>query len=167
MKIKSLFKAPLIVSCIGLLSLASCQKDNDDSSQTQTTKTDLLTANTWKISAIAISPNFYDATLQQTFEQHPYFTDCLKDNTIRFSKDGIANSDEGATKCEIDDPQTTEDKWEFDDNKSHLILNPGSSETKFTIETIDKDQMIFTLTDEADLGDGVVRELTYTFEKAH
>ena len=51
---------------------------------------------------------------------------CVKDNTLAFTTDGKATEDEGATKCDPTDAQSTTIAWAFSGtDKKTVILTAG------------------------------------------
>jgi hypothetical protein len=96
----------------------SCNKDDDDKKDDLSTKTQLMTSATWKYDTAAI-----DADKNGTPDQAlPAGTieNCEKDNVITFKSDSTGTLNEGATKCDPTDPQTTSFKWWFKDNGAVL-----------------------------------------------
>lgn len=55
---------------------------------------------------------------------------CVKDNFYTFTSDSTVTLDEGATKCDASDPQTTSGSWELLNNNTQLkTLDPLTSES--------------------------------------
>ena len=101
---------------IGLI-IFSCNKD-DDKKDDGTAKMQLITSAAWKYDTAAI-----DADKNGTPDQAlpaGYIENCDKDNTITFKSDSTGTLNEGATKCNTGDPQTTSFKWWFKDNGAVL-----------------------------------------------
>jgi len=86
----------------------SCKKDEGDSG---TNATNIL--GTWTASDIIIDG--------QSF--WPLMEACSKDDKIIFQSGGSAVFDEGATKCDPNDPQTETTSWKFIDNDTKLVLD--------------------------------------------
>lgn len=96
----------------------SCNKDDDDKKDDASTKVQLMTSATWKYDTAAI-----DADKNGTPDQPlPAGTieNCEKDNVITFKSDSTGTLNEGTTKCDPSDPQTTSFKWWFKDNGAVL-----------------------------------------------
>lgn len=85
-------------------------KPNDDR------RAELLTAKSWKMTG-------YTEDGENTFNDYPA---CERDNITTFSPNGRYKEDEGATKCDQNDPQTYEEgTWKIDGDK--LIITPNGS----------------------------------------
>lgn len=61
---------------------------------------------------------------------------CQLDNTYTFKSDGTGTTDEGATKCNSTDPQTTPFTWVFKNNGTVLSGNFGISNGDVNIATL-------------------------------
>jgi hypothetical protein len=94
----------------------SCKKSSNGGSSNNNTQ--LLASATWK----------YDtATLDLNKDGKPdlpippgQISPCVLDNTITFRTDSTGTLDEGATRCNSSDPQTTAFKWYFKNNGDSL-----------------------------------------------
>jgi hypothetical protein len=85
------------------LLFSSCGKDK--------TKTELLTGS-WKFTnAVSGSTNVF-ATIPA----------CSKDDVFTFLANGTVTTDEGPSKCNAGDPQTTSGPWRWAANETELIL---------------------------------------------
>lgn len=87
----------------------SCQKESDPPK----TKTELLTTGTWKFSSATSSGVDVSGLLQS----------CQKDNTYTFAVGGTGTADEGATKCNGSDPQTSAFTWAWLSNETMLQIS--------------------------------------------
>lgn len=119
-------KKILFVFLIGvstLLTLDSCKKDDESKS-----KTDLLTAGSWvQVGATEDGEDVwatdYDA--------------CEKDDITTFNADGTYKIDEGATKCDPDDPQISQSGiWKFTSGETKIELD-GFEATILTLSSTD------------------------------
>lgn len=121
--------------CAAIVLVASCSKKTE----TKKTNTDYLTQSVWKYDTAALDLNM-DGTMD--FALPPgVLEDCYKDNTITFQAGGTGTVDDGATKCNPGDPQTTAFSWTFQSNET--VLNfPNQIFPNF-----DGDVTIKTLTD--------------------
>jgi hypothetical protein len=116
---KTYSRSILYVSIFALLALASCKKDDDPAPKS---KTELLTANTWKFSSVTTS----DADIQT------FLTAFLTGSEITYKKDFTYTS---TTLLSTD---VTTGKWEFADNETAILLDKGTSdEDKQTILKLD------------------------------
>ncbi|HRE50978.1 MAG TPA: hypothetical protein PK339_06145 [Flavitalea sp.] len=105
----------LILVGLSAFVFASCKKDKDAD------KVQLLTVSVWKYDTAAIDQN-NDGVMDQPIPSE-IIGDCAKDNTISFAADGSGISDEGALKCDEEDPQTTPFTWTLGEGQSSLILD--------------------------------------------
>ena len=116
-----IFSSLLLISavCTGLL---ACHKDSTpDPTPTSTNMTN-LTASTWLYESAGVDVDkngTIDLPLTST-EVPP----CLADNKLTFKTDNTAIADEGATKCNTSNPQTSTFNWNFTNNEK--ILNISS-----------------------------------------
>jgi hypothetical protein len=102
----------LILACS--LLFGACKKNNDkDNTPAQKTKTELISTGTWKFSSATVGGTNVSAFLQS----------CQKDNTMTFTATGTGTVDEGATKCNGGDPQTSPFTWNFASNETILHVS--------------------------------------------
>ncbi len=96
--------------------ISSCKKDDDNTSTpsgggASATKTEIITAKTWKITAATIGG-------QDVFSQQD---ECDKDDLHIFKIDGTYIYDEGATKCDTADDQIiSTSTWKFLENETKI-----------------------------------------------
>jgi hypothetical protein len=114
---KTYSRSILYVSILTLLILASCSKDDP-----KVSKTDLLTSKAWKQTKVKA----------MGVEGEP--DDCYKDNTYTYKTDKSYVEDEGATKCDPDDDQTTSGTWKFNSDETILTLTVGSDGLNISID---------------------------------
>lgn len=77
-----------------ILSLSSCETDNEEVLPTNTTS-DILKAHSWKISS-------------STKNGVNNLKDCEKDNTFDFKENNVLSLNPGTNKCDKDETSTTE-----------------------------------------------------------
>lgn len=139
MKIFSTLFLPIAAS----LSFFACQKETNSGSADA--KTNDITAAAWvhESSGVDVDKNgTIDLPLTSAGVQA-----CRLDNTLTFKKDGTAIADEGATKCDNADPQTTNFNWNFADNETSLVISNNvfaALNGKLKIKTLNSTN--FTLT---------------------
>ena len=101
------------------------------------TKKYFITRNTWRFSSAKIGTTDISASLQT----------CQKDNILTFAAAGTGTNDEGATKCNAGDPQTTPFTWNFAASETQLFISStlfaGGSNT-FNIVTLSSTQMVLS-----------------------
>ena len=102
------------------LGLVSCDKDEDDP-PAGPTKTEMLTASEWKYDNGGADQNG-DGTIDFTFEQTGVVQPCRLDNTAKFNTDNSGLTNEGATKCNMADPQTAPFTWNFLNNETTIFV---------------------------------------------
>jgi len=123
-----------LVSAIVLF--IACSKDSDNNN-TPKTKTDFLVQGSWKFDNVTVNGADVSSLIQG----------CQKDNTITFAAGGTGTLDEGATKCNSGDPQTSPFTWSFASNETVLhvtatLFTGGSSD--FNIVTLDDNQLVLS-----------------------
>ncbi len=91
------------------VSVSSCKK----SSTSGKTKTQLLTQSNWVFSNAIVNGLDISGFLQS----------CQTDNILTFSANGSGVLDEGATKCNSNDPQTRSFTWSFMSNETTLHIS--------------------------------------------
>lgn len=132
---KNRFPSILTVLVLSLILVTGCNKDDDDTPAK--TKTELLTASTWKYSSVTTSG--VDASA--------LFEDCELDNTFTFATAGTGVADEGATKCDSGDPQTQSFTWGLVSSETILHLSSELYEgtgNDLTITTLSSTQLVVT-----------------------
>lgn len=109
LNMKKLILFTLLTSIIAIS--FSCSKD--DNGTPQKTKTELLTTGTWKFSSATSGGIDVSSFLQS----------CQKDNIYTFATGGTGTVDEGPTKCNSGDPQTSPFTWAWLSNETMLQLS--------------------------------------------
>jgi hypothetical protein len=116
--------------------------DANNCSGTQTftvagTKTFFITRNTWRFSSAFVGAVDVSGALQA----------CQKDNIYTFVAAGTGTLDEGASKCNAGDPQTSPFTWNFLNNETQLFISStlftGGSST-FTVVSISLTSMVLS-----------------------
>jgi len=112
------------ILCAGVFSicLLSCNKKSDP--QNQPTKTDHISASPWMYENAGID-NDKNGTIDLSLSTiaPTLLPTCLTDNKISFSRNNSGTTDEGASKCNTADPQTTNFNWSFADNEANLTIS--------------------------------------------
>ena len=127
----------ITMACLMLgLTITSCQKETETAPAPtpSLTKTQLLTSKNWKMTAYTSNPaidwNNNGTMVTDVYTQIP---DCHKDDINKFNTNGVGIFDEGATKCDAADPQTTSGTWIFNTNETIITIDDFYS---YTIETL-------------------------------
>lgn len=145
-------------------SMASCKKD--DGGDSSPSKTDIITSGEWQFTAVTMNPGYVNPLTGDTITDFfAYMDACDKDNTIDFKRNGTVIEDEGATKCDDNDPQSTTDNWKFLNSATQLQIYSDTDTTLLNISSLSSSEIITTSQDEDALGDGVSREMTFTLSK--
>lgn len=125
-------KKLLILVLFGSLFVSACKKD-------EPTRTELLTGKNWRISAATVNPALDLGTGTPTSDFFALIPTCAKDNILNFSANGTVISDEGATKCDSNDPQTSSGTWVFKNTaQTAIVLTQGNDITEWIIDDINK-----------------------------
>ena len=115
------------------LFITGCEKESDPAPEK--TKTELLTQGTWKFSSATVGGSDVSAFLQT----------CQKDNILTFVSAGTGTVDEGLTKCNAGDPQTSSFTWSFQSSETVLFISTtlftGGSST-FNLVTLTETQLV-------------------------
>jgi len=145
-----------------LIIFTACKKDENNDTNTPTKSTqEYLTAGFWKFTAITVDPgiSYGGTTITDFFSQQD---PCTKDDIMRFNSDGTITDDEGATKCDPNDPQTSNDgSWVLStDNKVLTISYPEEAPISLTITSINSTTLTGNYSMTENFGGG---DVTYTF----
>ena len=120
---------------LGTIAVLSGCKKSDESPATASSRTDLLTAKSWRLAAVTVTANGLPVPSSVFIE------DCDKDDTFKFNADKTLVQDAGASKCNTSDPQTQAGTWAFNSDQSKLTIAVPNSPLN---------------------GDGDIKELTAT-----
>lgn len=94
-----------------IVAFVSCKKDTNSSKS----KTELLSQKAWKIETVSVSIS--------GISQNIPVDSCEKDDTELFAAAGTGVYDNGATKCNIGDDQTSSFTWSFKENETILSIS--------------------------------------------
>jgi hypothetical protein len=143
----------LAIAVVGLASFSSCKKEDKTTPTPTLTKTDLLTAKSWKVTDLKVAGN--------SIFNSPLVEDCDKDDLTKFNASKSVTFDEGKAKCDPSSPQSRTGSWEFTTNETKLkVTDSDGSMEEGTISTLNSTTLIVTQPDYA--GTGVAAEITYT-----
>lgn len=124
----------LILTCCFALILPACKKDDKSK-----TRTELLTSGSWHVTAYTVDPAIdWDGDGTEESNIYAIMDECIKDDHTTFTADGKGELDEGATKCNDNDPQVTPLEWSFDQNEEQLIVQG----TDYLIEALTESQLV-------------------------
>jgi hypothetical protein len=108
----------LFLACLCMV-YVSCKKNETNNTPT---KMDHITAGPWVHESSGVDVG-RDGTIDIPMASLGTIPACRLDNLLTFRKDGTAVADEGATKCEGTDPQTSTFNWAFADNETSLQIS--------------------------------------------
>jgi hypothetical protein len=106
----------LVLLPLGLLLNSGCQKDTDGGGTTKKTKTQLISQSVWKFDRAGLdldNNGTIDSPLPAGVLQA-----CDTDGTLTFKSDGTGTGDEGPTKCNAANPQTSTFNWSLKNNET-------------------------------------------------
>lgn len=110
---------PCLITLALSVAWASCSKNKSGTNNNVA----LLTKAAWKFDTAGI-----DADKNGTIDQEdPTLQSCFKDNTYIFNSDSTVVMDEGATKCDAADPQTSTYPWSITNGNPPVLrsdVNP-------------------------------------------
>jgi len=160
MKSKNLLS--ILVACLFVLSFTACGDDSTDSTPSNNSQTDLLTASAWIMTAATIDPpiEIFGVTFSDLYAD---MDDCDKDDLLIFNANMTGSNDEGPTKCDPSDPQSEAFNWEWAANETKLTYDS----TTFDVTTLSTTELTLkSVIDGADFGDttGAVITLTASFK---
>ncbi len=135
-------------SLLAVMLLALCLSCKEEAPAP--TKMELLTGKTWKWVAGSISPA-YDIFGIGVLVGEDYFSrapQCWQDDLWVFSAENKFRHEEGATKCNVADPQVyIQGSWTFEpDGKAIKIAKDGSGESIWTINELTSTSLKITET---------------------
>jgi hypothetical protein len=146
----------LLIASLFLVTF-SCKKDDAPPS-----KKDLLSGKNWVLVSQTVSPgiNFNGTLITDLYAQ---MDDCSKDDISKFNSNGTYTFEEGATKCDVNDPQVFDSgTWVFNSDETILVLTSPSSGT-VNAEIVELTSSKCVITQEETL-DGIVYTITNTFQ---
>lgn len=154
---KNYFRKVSMLTIALLIVLSSCKKDD-----AAKTPKDFLTAGYWKVTGMEFNPGIDiggGVVITDVFDL--IVPACVKDDLLKFNTNGTLTEDEGATKCDPDDPQTiTDGTWTLsDDGKTLTITYPNGQPEVATVTTLNETTLKISTSLTIDLGTG---EITYT-----
>ncbi len=156
MKALSIKAFVAMLSLLATFNMTSCKDDDVQPDQTQ-----LLTGGNWKLTAFTSDPAFewFGTPVTNIYAQLPA---CIKDDLTTFKPSGTVNFDEGPSKCDPNDPQTTSGTWALSADETVLSVTSDGETESWEIEDLKKDtfQANYKVTQE-----GVTYTFTVTFKK--
>ena len=138
-----------LVVVIGLCSpmlFTSCTKEDPIKAKT---KTELLCASSWKIYELTVNPGIDIAgtVITDFFAQSE---PCSQDDISIYKNNGTGLNDEGPTKCNATDPQSTTFTWTFNPSETQV-----TEDNTYSYDIVQLDEKILKtsqIVDGADIG---------------
>jgi hypothetical protein len=127
----------IILVAIAAFAFASCKESTDDETPASKTKTELITSGSWVTSDVLIN----GASIWVLAEA------CSKDDFMTFKTNGTVITDEGATKCDPADPQTTTANWSFSSDEKKVTIDGDAGD----LVTLNETDMVVTMQDSTDV----------------
>lgn len=152
---KYLIKFAIIV--FFTLTLNSCKKEETPVK----TKTELICNGNWIAKSFTVNPGIDVGGVVIT-DWYTQLDACDKDDYDKFESNGLGVTNEGATKCNSADPQTSAFTWSFKNNETVLTYDSNN----YDINTLNENELIYSETlDGDDCGGipGIKYKWTITF----
>jgi hypothetical protein len=145
---KIIIYAVITLALNGPFFLTSCKKEEPIKAKT---KTELLCASSWKMYEFTINPGV-DVGGTVVTDLFALLAPCLQDDTYRYNNNGTGLHDEGPTKCDASDPQSTPITWTFNPSETQLIENNLNDDPSDIVQLDDKILKISQIKDGVDVG---------------
>lgn len=126
-----------LAAALGIFALAlttGCKKDDD----VQPDKIAMLTSGSWKLTAMTVNPaiDWFGEPTTNVFAKMPT---CLKDDLTIFKSNGTITYDEGPSKCDPSDPQTSTGTWKVNDKQTILTVIADGETNVWDISSLTND----------------------------
>ncbi len=131
----------------------SCKKDDED--KTPDTRA-LITGGSWQLKALTVDPaiDWFGMPVNNLYAAFPA---CLKDDRTIFQVNGAVTFDEGPSRCEPEDPQTTSATWSLSpDRQTVTVTYPEGDVESWSIIELTNQLFIVDYTE-------TIEGVTYTF----
>ena len=129
----------IILFALAAFAFASCKESTDDETPAAKTKTktELITSGSW----ITTDMLYNGSSIWGLAEA------CSKDDFNTFKTNGTVIIDEGATKCDPADPQTTPANWSFSSDEKKVTFDGELAD----LVTLNETDMVITMQDSSDV----------------
>jgi len=119
-------KNGLILIAFIAIAFTACKDDEDKTTPSTKTKMELLTSGSWiPTDLLTNDTSFYDL-----------IPVCSRDDFYTFNSNGTYITNEGALKCDPNDPQTSSDNWSFNSNQTKIIIDGDQADILELTETV-------------------------------
>ncbi|TNE64686.1 MAG: DUF5004 domain-containing protein [Bacteroidetes bacterium] len=131
MKAKTLTAILAILGMAVIFATTSCKKDDEETVD----RAKLLTNGQWQLTSLTVDPalDFFGTPVTNIYAQMPT---CVKDDLAIFNTNGTVNFDEGASKCELNDPQTTTGTWVLNTTQTILSITTDGETESWNISSL-------------------------------
>ena len=134
---------------LGVLSFTSCNDDDDGEDAPAPTRSQLLTSKNWIVDTWDIEPAI-DIDNNGTQENNliPFFPVCFLDDFYDFNADGSYAIEEGASKCDDNDPTVIESgDWLWNSDNTRIIFEPNSGDNyEYKVISISSSELVIEFT---------------------
>ena len=145
MKFKFLFLTLLAFAFI----LNACNDSTTTPAPAVKTKTDLLCMANWKITSATINPGIDVGGGTVITDLRAQSDSCDLDDFVKFNPDKTGKDDEGPTKCDPSDPQSTSFTWSFNEDETKITYDGDL----YDIVTLNETTLVLKITlDGEDVG---------------
>lgn len=140
--------------------MVSCSDDDGGGSGggTPASRTQLLTAKNWSVITLTVEPAIdFDQNGTQETNLIPFIQACTLDDFERYATNGTYTFEEGASKCDPNDPQVYESgTWLWNSDETRLVRNNAGQTSDVLVSALTNSSMTQVLTT-------VQQGVTYTF----
>gem|GEM_PF-1318592 len=142
--------------------------DNDGAKTTSSAidlivQDDELIGKNWKLTAKTVSPaRAPQLGADPVTNWYPQLQNCETDNLKKYMADNTVTFDEGATKCDSNDPQTEKGSWLYNSNSTIITETRDDAVIDYKIVSVNDTQLKVTYTEADIFGTTYTYTNTYT-----
>jgi hypothetical protein len=162
---ESTMKRSVLAVCLFTGSFLIACDDGKTPTSSDSDRKSLLVASQWKLTAHTVTPELdYEGDGHLIADLYEVSGACIHDDIHTFKADSKWSVDEGASKCDPEDPQIEQGSWSMNATQTELTLQSelDQSPTVFKIASASSSQLKVTLTS-TDWTDEVEHTETLTF----
>jgi hypothetical protein len=137
-----------MVLFLGVLSFSSCNDDDDDEDPTPPTKSELVTGKNWMTTGLSVEPAIdIDGNGTQENNLIPFITACNLDDFWDLNTDGTFTLEEGASKCDPNDPSViASGDWLWNSDQTRIIFEASGDNEERKVISVSATEMIWEFT---------------------
>lgn len=154
---KNIQKISFILLSLAVFSFTSCNKNDNETPEPKPTTAELLMGS-WLTTKIEVRSDGV------TTDATSFLDPCEVDDLMIFEKDGVFKFDEGATKCDDADPQTTTGSWKLISNDKKITITEDGVPQKLTIIRVNNTELQMSIVEDF-TGNGENDIITVTMTK--